>query len=70
MIRINVEEEKCVDCGACIAVCSSQALSLDRVIWSLVYDEQKCTGCKSCIKACPLRAIKAAAEIPSQAADY
>ena len=42
MIRINVEEEKCVDCGACIAVCSSQALSLDRVIWSLVYDEQKC----------------------------
>jgi ferredoxin len=70
MTKIQVEEKKCVDCGACTAVCNSQALSLDRVVWSLIYDNQKCTGCKLCIKACPLRAIRAAAEIQSQAVGY
>lgn len=70
MSKIHVEDKKCVQCGACTAVCNSNALSLDPVAWTLVYDEQKCKGCQLCISACPLRAIKAAAEIPSVAVGH
>lgn len=67
MSKIFLEYTKCVDCGACTAVCNTGALHLDPVSWSLIYNNEKCTGCKLCIKACPLRALKASADISSAA---
>lgn len=67
MSKIIVEYAKCVECGACTAVCNTNALQLDASSWSLVYDKHKCTGCKLCIKACPLRAIRASAKLSSAA---
>jgi len=55
-IRIN--EEECVNCGACCAVCAVDALYLDDTA-SLVFDKDKCLDCKLCITACPARAIEA-----------
>jgi ferredoxin len=48
------DSEKCIDCGACTAVCNSGALSLDRD-WKLVYDSDKCVVCALCVHACPLK---------------
>lgn len=70
MNKIHVDDKKCVQCGACTAVCNSNALSMDPAAWTLAYDEQKCKGCLLCINACPLRAISAAAEIRSAAAGH
>lgn len=70
MSKIYVEDIKCVHCGACTAVCNSNALRLDSVSWSLIYDKQKCTGCKLCISACPLRALKSSARIPLAALSH
>ncbi|HHY42843.1 MAG TPA: 4Fe-4S binding protein [Thermoanaerobacterales bacterium] len=67
MSKIYVETAKCIDCGACTAVCNSNALRLDTVSWSLIFDKQKCTGCKLCISACPMRALKASSNISSAA---
>lgn len=67
MNKIHVDFKKCVDCGACTAVCNPKALSLDPISSALIFDRQKCTGCKLCIKACPLRAIKLSAKISSAA---
>jgi len=67
MFKIFLEYAKCVDCGACTAVCNSRALHLDPTSWSLIYDQQQCTGCKLCIKACPMRALKVSADISSAA---
>jgi ferredoxin len=66
MSKIHLEKEKCVQCGACAAVCNSNALFLETRLWTLVYDEKKCVGCCLCIKACPSRAIKAEKRIEIQ----
>jgi ferredoxin len=55
---IRVNEEKCVHCGACSAVCVVDALYLDTKAM-LVFDKDKCIDCKLCVKACPARAIEA-----------
>ncbi|WKY48487.1 NIL domain-containing protein [Eubacteriaceae bacterium ES3] len=55
---IEVEHQQCVDCGACTAVCSVDALEMDEN-WNLVHHEDKCLECMQCVQACPMRAIRA-----------
>jgi len=50
------KEDECIDCGACTAVCPSNALTMDENN-KLVFDKEKCLVCELCIKACPLRVI-------------
>lgn len=50
-------DEECVHCGACTAVCPSGALSMDKIDWSLKYDRKKCLVCELCVKACPIKVI-------------
>jgi len=52
------DEKKCVDCGACVSICSTGVLSLDKVTYKLKFDYEKCIVCGNCVEACPLRAIK------------
>lgn len=47
-------EASCIDCGACTAVCSPRALSLDREA-KLHFDASLCVVCGLCVQACPLR---------------
>ena len=54
---IVLEEEVCVDCGACTAVCKPGALTLDPETKELVFDKDKCVYCEACVIACPRRAI-------------
>ncbi|MDD3839983.1 MAG: 4Fe-4S binding protein [Clostridia bacterium] len=51
------EEDKCVHCGACTAVCPSRALKMDQKDWSLSFDKSKCLVCELCIQACPINAM-------------
>jgi len=55
--QVVVDEEKCIHCGACTAVCFSGALDLDRNEWKLVFEPEKCVACELCVTACPLRLI-------------
>ncbi|HEY5557243.1 NIL domain-containing protein [Acetobacterium sp.] len=55
---VDVDEEECVDCGACTAVCTVNALEMDEN-WKLVHHKDKCLECMLCVKACPTRAIHA-----------
>ena len=57
--QITVDQDRCIHCGACTAVCLSGALSLDRDNWQLVFDSEKCVMCRLCVSACPLRLIRA-----------
>ena len=56
---IEVDCDKCFDCGACYALCPVDAISYDQK-YSVVFDEKKCIGspCGLCVDACPARAIK------------
>jgi ferredoxin len=55
---IHIDDASCVDCGACTAVCTSGALSMNRKTWELSFDREKCVLCGLCEPACPVKAIK------------
>jgi NAD-dependent dihydropyrimidine dehydrogenase PreA subunit len=56
---IEVDSDKCFDCGACFALCPVDAIAYDKE-YSVVFDEKTCIGspCGLCVDACPARAIK------------
>lgn len=54
-------QEGCVDCGACTAVCSSHALSMDKD-WKLCFDASLCVVCGLCVQACPMRLFEVSHE--------
>lgn len=56
---IEVDSEKCFSCGACVALCPVEAITLDKDN-SVVFNKEKCVGstCSACVEACPARAIK------------
>jgi ferredoxin len=56
---IEVDSEKCVNCGACVTLCPVEAITIDEDA-SVVFDKEKCIGsiCSACVDACPSRAIK------------
>ena len=52
------DEKKCIDCGACVSICPTGALALDKVTYKLKLNYEKCIVCGNCVEACPLGAIK------------
>jgi NAD-dependent dihydropyrimidine dehydrogenase PreA subunit len=56
---IEVDTEKCFNCGSCVALCPVEAISLGKDL-AVVFDKEKCLGstCSICVDACPARAIK------------
>ena len=52
--RIHFQEDKCIDCGNCTAVCFAGALTMHRESWKLEFDKNLCVVCELCIPACPL----------------
>ncbi|MGZ7043098.1 MAG: 4Fe-4S binding protein [Methanobacterium sp.] len=50
------DEEKCVDCGACISLCPVKAICV-KEDWSVGIDNELCIGCGFCTGSCPMKAI-------------
>jgi ferredoxin len=56
---IERDDAACIHCGACTAVCPTQALAISRETMEVLFAIELCVGCELCIKACPVRAMKA-----------
>jgi len=54
---LSLDEDRCVVCGLCTAVCKPGALSLNEGDYALVFDKDTCVYCEACVVACPRRAI-------------
>lgn len=54
---IRLDEDKCVTCGLCTALCRTGALTLSEDRNELVFDKDKCVYCEACVIACPRRAV-------------
>jgi L-aspartate semialdehyde sulfurtransferase ferredoxin len=66
---IEVECEKCINCGSCITLCPVEAITMTEDS-SIVFDREKCLGstCSACVDACPARAIKSVKQGSSEVA--
>jgi len=64
--QVMKNEETCIHCGACTAVCPTGALSVDRSTFKVVFDPDKCTACGFCVSACVTKAMEV--HIQSEAA--
>lgn len=53
-MKVKVDKEKCVGCGACVDVCPVGAIKLKDGI-AVVSDE--CIECGACVGGCPCEAI-------------
>ncbi len=55
---VRRNEDRCTHCGACLAVCPTDALSLDRESWEVRFSEEECVACELCVRVCPPRAME------------
>jgi ferredoxin len=55
--QIYKDEEICTHCGACTAVCPTDALYIKRPEMEVIFDKEKCSVCELCIVTCPTRAM-------------
>ncbi|MEH0020090.1 MAG: NIL domain-containing protein [Desulfobacter sp.] len=55
--QIFKDEEICTHCGACTAVCPTEALHIKRPEMEVLFDKEKCSLCERCIVTCPTRAM-------------
>lgn len=64
---IEVDMEKCLSCGSCVALCPVEAITQTEDL-SVEFDKEKCLGstCGACVDACPARAIKSVKQANSE----
>jgi ferredoxin len=53
---IHIKKNLCDLCGACVAVCPENVISLSVI--SLKIDHVNCTLCNKCVWVCPVRALE------------
>jgi len=58
--RIKRDDNLCVHCGACLAVCRSNALSLEKETGRVIFCAEKCIACGLCEMVCPVGAVMTA----------
>ncbi len=55
---IRRNEKKCLQCGACTAVCPTGALYIKRPEMEVIFDNERCSACEWCVPACPAAAME------------
>jgi Pyruvate/2-oxoacid:ferredoxin oxidoreductase delta subunit len=55
--RVIIDLDKCIDCGACISLCPTDALHPNGEE-RLEFSYEKCIGCLLCLDSCPRYAIE------------
>lgn len=56
--KVRKDEDLCVHCGVCTALCRPHALEIDRETWKVRLDSEKCVACGLCVKVCPVKAME------------
>lgn len=54
---VTRDEESCVHCGLCTALCPNDSLRVDPVTRLIVFDKDRCVACGACTRVCPVKAM-------------
>jgi L-aspartate semialdehyde sulfurtransferase ferredoxin len=55
--KIRREEDSCVHCGLCTALCPTKALRMDVDKREVLFIGEKCSACGLCTSLCPVKAM-------------
>lgn len=55
--KIFRDEDSCIHCGICTAMCPTDALLLDQADKTIRFDVDKCSACGMCTRVCPVKAM-------------
>ena len=55
--KIFRDEESCIHCGVCTAMCPTDALTLEKSDRTIRFDVDKCSACGMCTRVCPVKAM-------------
>lgn len=55
--KIFRDEESCIHCGVCTAMCPTDALTLEKSDRTIRFDVEKCSACGMCTRVCPVKAM-------------
>lgn len=54
---VKRNENRCIQCGSCTAVCPTSALYIKRPQMEVIFDSSKCSACEMCVAVCPVHAM-------------
>jgi len=57
MVKIVIDTEKCIGCGACVNACPVTLYKIVNGKSKIVGNTDKCVLCRACETACPTGAI-------------
>ena len=55
---VKWHEDRCTHCTACIGVCPTKALDVERTNMEVSFKRDKCNACELCIPVCPYQAME------------
>ncbi|WP_207262112.1 NIL domain-containing protein [Desulfovibrio sp. Huiquan2017] len=55
--KIFRDEDTCIHCGVCTAMCPTDALTLNRETLKIVFDVDRCSACGMCTRVCPVKCM-------------
>jgi L-aspartate semialdehyde sulfurtransferase ferredoxin len=55
--KISRQEDSCVQCGLCTALCPTKALRMDVESRTVLFLHEKCSACGLCTSLCPVHAM-------------
>ncbi|RPJ06592.1 MAG: 4Fe-4S dicluster domain-containing protein [Deltaproteobacteria bacterium] len=55
---VKWHEDRCTHCTACISICRTRALDVDRSTMEVSFNRDKCIACELCIPVCPYQAME------------
>ena len=62
MIQFRIDEERCIQCGECVADCPAGIITMDG--FPKITDESRCYRCQHCLAVCPTGAVSVLGKDP------
>ncbi|TVM34493.1 nitroreductase family protein [Oceanidesulfovibrio marinus] len=66
MIDFKLNQDRCIQCGECVADCPVQVIAMEDGGYPSIIAENNCIGCQHCLAVCPTAAISILGKNPDE----